>query len=99
MLKLIHGLSLGRKGLLDWNSYKDRGDTYSMKRSFYFVTATAVLGASVMFGAARQDTKAGDPAKGKDAFEQCSVCHNVDTDEKKIGPSLKGLFKQDKLVN
>jgi cytochrome c len=50
-----------------------------------------------------QDTKApagaGDAAKGKDAFEQCSVCHNTDTDEKKIGPSLKGLFKQDKLVN
>ncbi len=35
----------------------------------------------------------GDPAKGKETFEQCSVCHNVDTDEKKMGPSLKGLFK------
>ena len=28
-----------------------------------------------------------------------SVCHNVDTDEKKIGPSLKGLFKRGKLKN
>jgi cytochrome c len=43
--------------------------------------------------------KAGDAAKGKDVFEQCSVCHNVDSDEKKIGPSLKGLFKHDKLKN
>ena len=40
-----------------------------------------------------------DPAKGKEVFEQCSVCHNADTDEKKIGPSLKGLFKHDTLKN
>ena len=57
----------------------------------------------MMLGAGRQDAKAGaaagDAAKGKELFEQCAVCHNVDTDEKKIGPSLKGLFKQDKLVN
>ncbi|MGH9667595.1 MAG: c-type cytochrome, partial [Bryobacteraceae bacterium] len=38
--------------------------------------------------------KAGDAAKGKEVFEQCAVCHNVDTDEKKMGPSLKGLFKR-----
>lgn len=40
-----------------------------------------------------------DPAKGKEVFEQCSVCHNTDTDEKKIGPSLKGLFKHEALKN
>jgi cytochrome c2 len=42
---------------------------------------------------------AGDAAKGKELFEQCAVCHNVDTDEKKVGPSLKGLFKKEKLAN
>lgn len=41
----------------------------------------------------------GDAAKGKDVFQQCAVCHSPDTDEKKVGPSLKGLFKRDKLVN
>src|ERR1700731_3673919 len=41
----------------------------------------------------------GDAAKGKEVFEQCGVCHNADTDEKKIGPALKGLFKHDKLKN
>ena len=40
-----------------------------------------------------------DPAKGKEVFEQCAVCHNTDTDEKKIGPSLKGLFKRATLKN
>lgn len=37
---------------------------------------------------------AGDVAKGKEAFEQCAVCHNVDTPEQKMGPSLKGLYKR-----
>ncbi len=53
----------------------------------------------IILGAARLQAAAGDAAKGKDVFEQCSVCHNADTDEKKMGPSLKGLFKKDKLVN
>ncbi len=43
--------------------------------------------------------KEGDAAKGKEQFEQCGVCHNTDSDEKKIGPGLKGLFKKDKLIN
>ena len=34
----------------------------------------------------------GDAAKGKAIFEQCAVCHNADSDEKKMGPGLKGLF-------
>ena len=43
---------------------------------------------------------AGEAAKGKDVFQStCSGCHNSDSDEKKIGPGLKDLFKQDKLVN
>jgi len=42
---------------------------------------------------AKQNSSKGDPAKGKETFEQCAVCHNVDTDEKKMGPSLKNLFK------
>lgn len=73
-----------------------------MKRSLYrAVFVITAMGGSLMFAAAGQDQKAaaGDAAKGKEVFEQCSVCHNADTDEKKIGPSLKGLFKKDKLVN
>jgi cytochrome c2 len=41
----------------------------------------------------------GDAAAGKTVFEQCAVCHNADSDEKKIGPGLKGLFKKEKLTN
>src|SRR5215468_5776699 len=41
----------------------------------------------------------GDAEKGKETFTQCGVCHNADSDEKKMGPGLKGLFKKDKLAN
>jgi cytochrome c len=41
----------------------------------------------------------GDAEKGKEVFQQCAVCHNADSDEKKMGPGLKGLFKKDKLTN
>lgn len=42
---------------------------------------------------------AGDAAKGKEVFEQCGVCHNADSEEKKMGPGLKGLYKKAKLNN
>lgn len=60
------------------------------------VVLFAVLGVEIASGHKEQK---GDPAKGKDAFEQCQVCHNTDTDEKKMGPSLKGLFKRKTLQN
>ncbi len=65
-------------------------------RNFIFSAAAA---AALMLSLSAADTTGGDAAKGKAVFEQCSVCHNVDTDEKKIGPSLKGLYKKDKLYN
>jgi cytochrome c len=43
--------------------------------------------------------RAADAAKGKEVFEQCGVCHAHDSDEKKMGPSLKGLFKKEKMAN
>lgn len=41
----------------------------------------------------------GNAEKGKEVFEQCSVCHNADSDEKKMGPGLKGLYKKEKMQN
>ena len=41
----------------------------------------------------------GDAEKGKAVFQQCGVCHRADSDEKKIGPGLKGLFKKAKLTD
>ena len=43
--------------------------------------------------------KPGDVAKGKALFEQCAVCHNANSTEKKMGPGLKGLFNKPKLAS
>jgi cytochrome c len=45
-------------------------------------------------------TFAADAAKGKSTFgDNCSVCHNAESEEKIMGPGLKGLFKHQKLAN
>lgn len=64
-------------------------------RSILAIGAATLLAAVALTGA----TGKGDPAKGKEVFEQCAVCHNADTNERKVGPALKGLFKHDKLHN
>ena len=43
--------------------------------------------------------KKGDAEKGKEVFQQCGVCHNADSAEKKMGPGLKGLFQGEKMAN
>ena len=65
-----------------------------MIRHKFALVSSTLLCASMAVGLAAAKADKGDPAKGKELFEQCSVCHNVDTDEKKMGPSLKGLFKR-----
>lgn len=67
-----------------------------MTKKILTTTVGVILAASSLAAA---DKKAGDAAKGKELFEQCGVCHNADSDEKKMGPGLKGLFKKAKLAN
>ena len=70
----------------------------SMKSMAAAVSVFALLagsGAMTLSAAA----KPGNAAKGKEVFEQCGVCHAVDSDEKKMGPALKGLYKKDKMKN
>jgi cytochrome c2 len=57
------------------------------------------MGAAVAAGIPAMWAAKGDAEKGKEVFQQCGVCHNADSDEKKMGPGLKGLFKKDKLSN
>jgi cytochrome c len=38
---------------------------------------------------------AGSATRGKQIFEQkCAICHFADSDQKKIGPGLKGISKR-----
>ncbi len=65
-----------------------------MRKTLGFATGIAFCATLSLGVAAGQKGSAGDAAKGKDTFEQCGICHNVDSPEKKMGPSLQGLFKK-----
>jgi len=60
----------------------------------WIICATLAAGSTALIAAGK-----GDAAKGNAVFEQCGVCHNADSTEKKMGPGLKGLFKKDKMSN
>jgi cytochrome c len=70
-----------------------------MKPGLLHYSGILILGLATAVLASSKSGAAGDAAKGKETFEQCAVCHNVDTMDKKMGPSLKGLFKREKLAN
>ena len=63
-------------------------------------TAALLFGSVALFAQNKVgDAKAGDAKKGEETFEQCKVCHNADSTEKKMGPGLKGLFQHEKMAN
>ncbi len=75
-----------------------------MFKRFFSATAGVILAATLLAGADQGEGKkrggaGGDAGKGKELFEQCGVCHNADSEEKKMGPGLKGLFKRSTLAN
>ncbi len=63
------------------------------------VAVCATVAISLTSGQKANGQGSGNAAKGKEAFEQCAICHNVDSPEKKMGPSLQGLFKRKTLTN
>ena len=67
-----------------------------MNKLTYWICAGILAAGAIAMAA---DDKKGDAAKGKEVFEQCAVCHNADSAEKKMGPGLKGLFSKAKLAN
>ena len=64
-------------------------------KSVVFLCASALIVAPALNA---QEKKA-DAAKGKETFEMCAGCHATEGDEKKMGPSLAGLFKKAKMKN
>jgi cytochrome c len=70
----------------------------------FFVLGTAALALAATGLVFAQDSSKtapkktaakGSPTKGKEVFDQkCSMCHNADSDAKKVGPGLKGIGKR-----
>ena len=48
---------------------------------------------------ARQEKQVECTSDGQKPFRQCSRCRSAETSERKVGPSLKGLFKKSVLLN
>ena len=70
-------------------------DAFTLGRSIIYGVAAAFALVAVLSAAEKADAK-----RGKALFsETCLPCHNVDNDARKMGPSLKGLFKKAKLEN
>jgi len=62
--------------------------------------AVACAGMALILTRAFPAEKKGDAAKGQAVFaQQCAVCHNADSTEKKMGPGLKGLYKKATLTD
>src|SRR5580658_8313056 len=61
-----------------------------MKKTQYLTLFFMLAGTTVLYGQAKPDA-----AKGKVVFDQqCGICHDAATTDKKMGPGLKGLFKR-----
>ncbi len=72
----------------------------TIQKSLMATAVAAVLAITPMMLAQTKGGAAGNAAKGKAVFEDnCSVCHNADSTEKKSGPGLKGLMKKAKMNN
>jgi len=67
-----------------------------MKKTQYLTLVCLLAGTAGLYG---QTLPKGDAAKGKDTFDQqCGLCHDAATTDKKMGPGLKGLYKRPKLT-
>jgi mono/diheme cytochrome c family protein len=69
------------------------------KNIVFALGLAGLLGAGALFAAGSAKTAASANAaavkRGKDVFQQkCSICHYDNSEQKKIGPGLKGISKR-----
>jgi cytochrome c len=66
-----------------------------MKKTQYLAFICLLAGTTALYA---QAPAKGDATKGKAVFDQqCGLCHDATSTEKKGGPGLKGLYKRPKL--
>jgi len=56
------------------------------------IRPTAIFLACCLALALAGQASAADPAKGKRVFNKCKACHSLQAGQKRIGPSLHGVF-------
>lgn len=93
---------LARKGKMETSFNEERGGNVNriLRNCAVVAGCAAVLGAGALLaqdsGKKSGGASAGAAvARGKSVFQQkCAVCHYDNSDQKKIGPGLKGLSKR-----
>jgi cytochrome c len=70
-----------------------------MEHCIMFRTWRASVVLLGVLAAAQEQTSSRAASRGKAVFEQCRGCHSAATGGKKVGPSLKGIFKRSRLRN
>jgi cytochrome c len=68
--------------------------TEELRMNFQPLLSYTLLVTSVIVLSAFQK---GDVEKGTKVFESCSVCHDTESEETTVGPSLKAVFEHKKL--
>jgi cytochrome c len=63
-----------------------------MKNRSRHVSAAALGAALLLLQAGTALAADGDPAKGKQIFAKCQVCHSIEAGVNKIGPSLHAVY-------
>src|SRR5678816_1569123 len=65
-----------------------------MKTVSVLICFPAIIAVSMMLSSCQTNGES-----GRMVFQQWATCHNSDSNEKKMGPGLKGLFKRDTLAS
>jgi cytochrome c len=66
-----------------------------MKMAFYLLCGLAIITGAIVLLANNQKT-----GSGRQIFQQqCAVCHNADSSDRKMGPGLKGLYQLENLAS
>ena len=68
-----------------------------MTRTRTFVAVVTLVASGDV--TAHQGKRAKSTSAGESLFQQCIGCHSAQTGEKRVGPSVKGLFKKHELLN
>ena len=71
-----------------------------MKKNQYLSLICLLAGSVAAWGQGAARGPAGNAAKGKAVFdEKCGLCHEATSTDKKMGPGLKGLYKQPEFIS
>lgn len=68
------------------------GPLVQVRKEISVMKFSTIAVAAALFAVPAAAFAEGDPEKGEKVFKKCKACHVVDSEKRKIGPSLKGVI-------